>query len=153
MFLCCGPSHYLIQLPRYDQVLTGIVPYDDSGFPSIFRRSKRPSRPTDPSQNQWLQDPVWDTIVTCWSNKPEQRYELSVMHNTFSMPANETRLRQRGKILQRIASAFRLPRNSEPEIERLVNEMDKVASTCTLPPMANIGSSVWEIPLCRTGNE
>jgi hypothetical protein len=84
MFLCCEPSYYLIQLLRYDQVLTGIVPYEDSGFPWCFGHDERPSRPTDPSQNQWLQDPVWDMIVTCWSAKPEQRCELSVMHRIFS---------------------------------------------------------------------
>jgi hypothetical protein len=47
-------------------------------------RGKRPSRPTDPSQNKWLQDPVWDAITTCWSDLPEQRYELSIVYHVFS---------------------------------------------------------------------
>jgi hypothetical protein len=61
----------------------------------------------------------------------------------------ETGLQQRGKFLPRIASLFQFLRDSEPGIERVVNEMDKVASTRTLPPMANTDCSVWRIPLCR----
>jgi hypothetical protein len=49
-----------------------------------IRSGKRPSRPTDPSQNQWLQDCIWDTITTCWNDEPKQRYELSVVYRVFS---------------------------------------------------------------------
>ena len=45
-----------------------------------IKLGKRPSRPTDPSQNQWLQDPVWDAIATCWSGQPEQRPKLSAVY-------------------------------------------------------------------------
>jgi hypothetical protein len=54
-----------------------------------IRDGERPSRPTDPSQNQWLQDHIWDTITTCWNNKPEQRCELSVVHHILSMPSSQ----------------------------------------------------------------
>jgi hypothetical protein len=37
----------------------------------------------DPSRNQWLQDPVWDAITTCWSSEPEQRSELAVVYDVF----------------------------------------------------------------------
>ena len=33
----------------------------------------RPSRPTD---EQWLQDQIWDMIVTCWSERREQRWGI-----------------------------------------------------------------------------
>jgi hypothetical protein len=49
---------------------------------------------------------------------------------------------QRGKFLPRIASLFQFLRDSEPGIERVVNEIDKVASTRTLPLMANTDCSV-----------
>jgi hypothetical protein len=52
-----------------------------------IRRGERPPRPTDPSQNRWLQDPVWDMIATCWSDGPQQRCELPIMHHVFSMPS------------------------------------------------------------------
>jgi hypothetical protein len=87
VLLCYESSHCLTQPPRYDQVLTGVLPYSDSDKDNLITRIKygrRPSRPTDPSQNQWLQDPVWDTITTCWNDKPEQRCELSVVHHVFS---------------------------------------------------------------------
>jgi hypothetical protein len=50
---------------------------------------ERPSRPLDISQNQWLSDPIWDTITTCWSDKPEQRYELIVVHQVFSRSSRQ----------------------------------------------------------------
>jgi hypothetical protein len=36
------------------------------------------------AQKKLLQDPVWDAITTCWSSKPEQRYELSIVYQVFS---------------------------------------------------------------------
>jgi hypothetical protein len=50
-----------------------------------IRCNKRPSRPADPSQNQRLQDRVWDTITACWSEKLYQRRGLSTMHHVFSV--------------------------------------------------------------------
>ena len=52
-----------------------------------IRDGKRPFRPTDPSQNQWLQDRIWDTITTCWNDEPERRCELSVVHHILSTPS------------------------------------------------------------------
>jgi hypothetical protein len=57
-----------------------------------IRLHKRPSRPTDPSQNQRLQDRVWDTITTCWSDKPERRCELSVVCYIFSTLSRQDHL-------------------------------------------------------------
>ena len=62
-----------------------MLPYDGGDTANVIadiRLGKRPSRPT--SQNQRLQDPIWDTITSCWNNDPEQRYRLSVMHHVFS---------------------------------------------------------------------
>jgi hypothetical protein len=94
MFLRCEPF-YLIQSPHYNQVLTGVLPYDGNNKADVIediRHVKRPSRPTDPSQNQWLQDRVWNIITTCWSDKPEQRYELSVVYHVFSTPNTQDAL-------------------------------------------------------------
>ena len=85
-YLCYKLSCYLIQPPRYDQVLTGIVPFEDSYVGSVvadIRLGKRPPRPTDPTRNEWLHNHVWDVITTCWSDKPEQRSGLSALHHTF----------------------------------------------------------------------
>jgi hypothetical protein len=76
----------LTLLARYDQVLTGVLPYSGSEEADVIdniRFGKPPPRPTDPSQNLWLQDPIWDTIVTCWTNKPERRCKLSVVYHVF----------------------------------------------------------------------
>ena len=71
-------------MPHYNQVLTGLLSNDDSyAVDWDARRGERPPRPTDPSRNQWLQDPVWDAITTCWSNEPEQRSELAVVYDVF----------------------------------------------------------------------
>jgi hypothetical protein len=77
------------------QVLTGILPHGNSDKDNLItdiRCGKRPSRLTDKSQNQWLQDRVCGVINTCWSDKPEQRYTLSVMHHIFLTPSRRDAL-------------------------------------------------------------
>ena len=76
----------MIRQPRYDQVLTGIVPYNRENSDTVARdagRGVRPSRPTGLWRNQRLQNPVWDVIRAGWDHQPEQRCELSVMHNVL----------------------------------------------------------------------
>jgi hypothetical protein len=76
-----------------------------------------------------------------------------IMNDSKTDPEVETGPQQRGKLLPRIASLFQFLRDSEPGIERVVNEMDKVASTCNFPPMANTDCSVWRNPLCRIASD
>ena len=177
-------SCHLIQFPRYDQVLTGVLPYDISdwgGAIAWLRRGKRPSRPTDPTQNQWLYDPVWDVITTCWSDKPKRRCELSVVHHVFStsglqnsepdkpgdanvrikrndtqkVPAIGKVLRQREKLLPRIVSFFQFLRGSEPGVERIVGEMDKAGNSAfpPLPTKADMNRSVSRIAPSQIRND
>jgi hypothetical protein len=92
MSLCCEPSYHLIRLLYSDQVLTGILPFQDSTKDDMITHIKsgqRPPRPLDPTQNQWSHDRVWDTITTCWSEKPQRRCELSVMSHVFSTPRRQ----------------------------------------------------------------
>ena len=154
-------------LPHYYQVLTGVLPHDGSNERDItacIRRGERPSRPTDPTQNRWLDDPVWDVITTCWSDKPDQRCEPSVIHRVFStsslqyvnpdkpgdvnvnierndsqrVPRVGIGIQWRGKLPPRVASLFQFLRGSEqeiePEIEKSVGEMDKACHSAFPPP-------------------
>lgn len=70
------------------QVLTGVVPYDgDRGHYSLLVRIKsgeRPPRPTNPEGVRWLQDKIWGMITTCWSEDPNQRWEVSAMCDLLS---------------------------------------------------------------------
>ena len=161
LFLCCEPSYHLILSPR--QVLTWIVPYIGGDYDTIARRvglGERPSRPKDWSQRQWLPDPVWGVIKTGWSHKRDHRGELSIVYRIFwtsskqvqdvkvggsSALSNgnsnglkvlelETVAERRGKLLPRFASLFQFLRDSEPEIQRRVNEMD-MAGPPTFPPI------------------
>jgi hypothetical protein len=91
MFLCCNCPTIQCNNPvtiRSSQGYCHMVTVIRSKVIADIRDGKRPSRPTDPSQNQWLQDHIWDTITTCWNDKPEQRCELSVVHRIFSMPSS-----------------------------------------------------------------
>ena len=100
------------------------MPYGEEldEVPSRIRYGEPPSRPTDQSQNQWLQDPVWDVITTGWSYRPKERCELSVLRDTFATASqwrvysgdltnqtdrNLTGQEQRGKFLQQIAAFYK----------------------------------------------
>jgi len=156
-------SYCLKRLLCCDQVLTGALPYhgdDKNEMIASIRGGKRPSRPTGPSRDRRLQDPVWDVIMTGWSHEPEKRCELSVVHDTFVTASQQevysgdlndqndgnlaitetyvpdtggTGRQRRGKILPRIASFFQFLQNSESDLQRQVNEMNSVSSS-TLPP-------------------
>ena len=155
------PSYCLIQLSRYDQVLTGVLPYRGrsvTGMITDIRAGKRPSRPVHSVQSRWLRDPVWHVITAAWHDQPNQRCELSVMYHAFPPlsqqevqhvesgdlnPQNDgnrtttemskTPKRQLGKILPRIASVFQFLQNPESEVQRQVNEMNEVRFP-TSPP-------------------
>lgn len=168
-------------------MLTGVVPYGEFEgsnpylAPHILS-GRRPPRPTDPSQNRWLPNHVWDTITTCWSYDLKLRCELSVLCHVFSTSSltiesayleqlnqrvesplglrdsqdsqsansGESSIRggktsdveagpqQRGKLLpRRISSFFQFLRHSEPEIERHVNDMDRVDSSTFTTPLSS----------------
>ena len=73
-------------IPRYDQILTRVPPYDDRDFFGISWdawHGVRPSSPTDTNQARWLHDPVWNMITAGWHQKPKQRSELPVMYHVF----------------------------------------------------------------------
>jgi len=126
-----------MQSSRYDQVLTGVLPYHGTNVEEMLtniRAGERPSRPIDPNQGQLLQDPVWDVIATGWHNKPRRRCRLSAMHNMFSPPSQR---RQLGKILPRVTSFFQFLQNSEPETQKRVNEMNEVGFF-TPPPLPRL---------------
>jgi len=158
MYLFSKSSYCLKQLSWCGQVLTGASPYDGDwdATPARIRSRERPSRPTGPSRDRRLQDHVWDVIMTGWSHEPENRCELSVMHDTFVTGSQQgvysgdlynqndenltitqtyvpdtggTGRQQRAKILPRIASFFQFLQNSQSEIQRQVNEINEVSFT------------------------
>ena len=126
------PPYYLIQLSRYDQVLTGILPYhgsDQEGMVIRIHAREQPSRPIDASKSRLLEDRVWNAITTGWHVTPQLRCQLSVMYRVFSPSIQQ----QLGKILPRVASFFQFLQNTESEIQGQVNEMNEV-SFSHVPP-------------------
>jgi len=77
-----------MQSPRYHQVLTGVVPYDEvdehSIVASCIRSGERPLRPMNQDADQWLWDRAWDMITTCWSEDPKERWEVPAIRQLFS---------------------------------------------------------------------
>jgi len=126
-----------MQSSRYDQVLTGVLPYHGTNVEDMLNNihdSERPSRPIDPNQGQLLQDYVWDVIATGWHNNPTQRCTLSAMHSTFSSSSEQ---QQHGKILPRVTPFFQFLQDSEPESQKRVNEMNEVGFS-THPPIPRL---------------
>jgi len=148
--------------PLYHQILTGVLPYDeihDYTVTSHIRFGKRPPRPRNQDANRWLQDRIWDMIMTCWSKDPKKRWEVHAVHELFSTSGPlevqniEAGQQQRRRLLLRIISLFQPLRDPEPGIESLVNEMDEAGSFAfPTPPEANTNRSVWRISPCRIGN-
>jgi len=148
MYLFWRPSYCLKQSPRYNQVLTGVLPYHGNSGKDIIteiRAGKRPSRPIDSSQGRLLEDSIWNVITTGWQDQPNQRCELFVMHHVFQPPNQRRRL---GKILPRIASFFQFLQNPESEIQRQVNEMNEVSPSIFPLPKADATQSVSRAALC-----
>ena len=105
-----------------------------------IRAGERPSHPKDPSQNRWLQHRVWGVISTGWSHEPEERCGLSDMHHVFSTfpqweqgdlnTPNAGELQTARQVLgKKISSFFQFLRDTEPEIQKRVNEMNQVSFT------------------------
>lgn len=81
-FLCCEPSYYLVLFLCYEQVLTGVLPYDDGDYDDIFWGIKNGVRPSRP-QNKWLQDSVWNVIAAGWRREPKERCALRTVYGVF----------------------------------------------------------------------
>ena len=115
---CCEPSYRLMRSPHYGQVLTGITPYDDGNKSNAINNLKylaQPSRPTDPGQNRWMQDRVWDAIVTGWSKEPELRCELSALHHVFLMSSiQDARPEKQGDLNVQTDRSLTVTENSQP---------------------------------------
>ncbi|KAF9649115.1 kinase-like protein [Thelephora ganbajun] len=128
-------------------VLTGVLPYDGvRGHYSLKHRiqsGERPPRPTNSDSTRWLRDSVWDMITTCWSEDPNQQWEVPAMYNLFSTlslqevqkvkSGIEAGRRQRGRTLPRIISLTQSLPEPEPEIERRIDEMDERLESYTIP--------------------
>jgi len=149
-------SYYFVRSSRYNQVLTGVLPYHGSNVKDMItdiHAGKRPSRPIDPSKSRLLEDPVWNVITTGWRDQPERRCKLSVMYRIFSRPSQQQQL---GKILPRVASFFQFLQDSESETQKHVNELNK-ASFSTSPPKltrkADTSCSGSKTTPCQMGSD
>jgi len=80
-------------------------------------------------------------ITTCWNKDPAKRWEVATVRKLFSTLGPREVLdveegqQRRGRFLPRITSIFQFLQVPEPEIERIVNEMDKAgfSTSLTLP--------------------
>lgn len=66
------------------KTLTGVLPYGNARDSVITFRIVTGDRPPRPTGAQRLQSQIWDMIVTCWSEKREQRWDIHAVHNRFS---------------------------------------------------------------------
>jgi len=96
---------------------------------------RRPSRPSDSSQNLWLQGPIWSVITIGWHNQPNQRCELPVMYRIFSLSSQkEVQNSKPGDLNTQNDGNFQFLQNSESEIQRQVDEMNEVSFSASPPP-------------------
>ena len=69
----------------YNKTLTGIIPYGDVRDWSINSRIVIGDRPPRPPNARWLKDQIWNMIMTCWSGKREQRWDIRTVYNQLSV--------------------------------------------------------------------
>ena len=89
----------------------------------------RPEKP-EGAKRLGFSNELWRIIQLCWREDRSARPCVDDILFCLKISAVPGIEKQRGKLLPRITSFFRLPQEPELEIERLVNEMDKV----DLPP-------------------
>ena len=79
---------YYIQSPPTllpcHKILTEVLPYGNARDGIIIFHVVFGERPPRPTNARWLQDHIWNMIMTCWSERREQRWDVRAMYNQFS---------------------------------------------------------------------
>ena len=78
----------LTSSPCY-KTLTEIQPYGNARDGIIIFHVVTGDRPPRPKDTKWLQDRIWDMIVTCWSDKREQRWGVHAVYDQFSTSSSQ----------------------------------------------------------------
>jgi len=63
------------------KVLTEILPYGDAKDPVISFRIVAGDRPPRSTETRLLPDHIWSMITACWSERPEQRWDIHAIYN------------------------------------------------------------------------
>jgi len=83
---------YSFSMTAY-KVLSGDTPYDGVRLDSVAAinivSGNRPPRPTNPTADRWLSDPVWDVIRRGWHQEPRFRLSAESLHRGFAEPQLE----------------------------------------------------------------
>ena len=69
-----------------DQILSDVLPFGkrrESLIAFEIVSGERPPRPSNPTAECWLPDPIWDVIQSCWHQAPRSRLSVDLLHHAF----------------------------------------------------------------------
>jgi len=68
-----------------NKILTDILPFGNARDGIIIFHAVTGDRPPRPPNSRWLKDEIWNMIITCWSEKREQRWDIHAVYNQLSV--------------------------------------------------------------------
>ena len=66
------------------------MPYGDACHGVILRHIVTGNRPPHPQDARWLEDQMWNTITTCWSEQRDLRLDIGAVYRQFCKAEEET---------------------------------------------------------------
>ncbi|KAF9647766.1 kinase-like protein, partial [Thelephora ganbajun] len=74
---------YSLAMTAYE-TLTEILPYGNARDGIIIFQVVTGDRPPRPASARWLREQIWSMIVTCWSEKRDQRWDIRAVYHQLS---------------------------------------------------------------------
>jgi len=68
-----------------NKTLTEVLPFGNTRDGIIIFHILTGNRPLRPQDSRWLKDQTWNMIMTCWSEKREQRWDIRAVYNQLSV--------------------------------------------------------------------
>ena len=90
--------HGHLSLPLCNKTLTEVLPFGNARDGIIIFHVVTGNRPPRPQNSRWLKDQIWNMIMTCWSEKRDQRWDIHAVYNQLSVSSiQEIAETERGK--------------------------------------------------------
>jgi len=130
---------YSLAMTAYE-TLTEVLPFGNARDGIIIFHVVTGDRPPRPPNTRWLKDQIWNMIMTCWSEKREQRWDIRAVYNQLSVSSiqeiaeTERDNQTRQRALKAVPDA---PPKALPEVPQnaQVQEEERISRELPTPPL------------------